>query len=312
MQATKRRSLSLLLLILASIVANEGYADTPPAVDNATRPGPTIDIPAGNKDRGIRLNLRAQRTSGSMQVRLKAPGNGTQTVVQCSVENTHPDRWCDVTLELDIETDKPFAAHAEYDGGQVEDAKITLIEAASNHHYGDNIQLNYDRDLRLKAIVDDDTCVAAILYGNDVVATGEAIGEFSATFESTSHEFVDTIANWKAPSDGHELSPDGKTLTLTGNFHLNTICGDVEAVVNYTVINNHVIRKTISFRHIQGPELFYSVDSFIASEQADQFFSWANFNRTQDGWLAILRYSKTAGNRFLPLVIELATGLSAL
>ena len=277
-----KRHAMLLLLLLAST----GNANTAPAAESSNTRGPGISIPAGNKDRGIRLTCSAKKPTGSMGIVLMAPGNGAQTAAKCAVENTYADRWCHVTLELGIETDEGLTAYAEHELGEVKDIKLTLIDAAANPHYGDHVRLNYDRDLRLKPIVSEDSCVAGIVYGDNVVATGEKIGEFTATFESTSHEFVDTISNWKAQPEDYTVSPDGKTMTLTGDFHLNSTNGQVAATIEYAVINNHVIKKTIAFKHLRGPELFYSVDAFIASDKAEEFFSWANYHRTDDAWLA--------------------------
>lgn len=248
--------------------------------------GPDIGIPAGNKDRGVRLTLKARIPSGSMNIFLKAPGNGSQIIAKGTVGNTYSDKWCDVAMELGVETDHALKAYVEYDRGEVEDIKLCLIDAAGNHAYGDTIHLNYDRDLRLKPLIHNGGCSAGIMYADQLIAGGEKNGEFSAVFESTSHEFIDTISEWKAAPEDGIISKDGKALTLSGTVHLNNICGEIKILVVYEVINNHVIKKTVTFDHLQGPEIFHSMDSFIESDKADDFFSWSTFSRAGDAWLA--------------------------
>ena len=276
----------LFILLITSVSLAETTGRDEMMLSSDLNERSAIKVPAGNKDRGVRLTLKARNPAGSMDIALKIPGNGAQTEAQCTVKNTYANKWCDVALELPITTDDALEAFAKIDPGEVKDVKAFLIEAAANVHYGDHINVNYDRDLRLKPMINDGSCTAGIVYGDEVVAVGDPIGEFTATFESTSHEFVDTISNWKAGTDGYTVSDDGKTMTLTGKFHLNSICGEIEAVVKYEAINNHVIKKTITFNHKKGPEIFYSVDTFIASDKADGFFSWGNFDRTEDAWLA--------------------------
>lgn len=249
--------------------------------------GPIVTIPAGNRGRGVRLTLAARKPSGSMRIRLRISKSGVDTSeVECTVRNTYADRWCQVGLELELKTDEETQARVDFEAGEVDDIRLSLIEAAANSHYGDNITLDYDRDLRLRKIErKDGTSVAGIVYGDTVVASGECFGEFSARFESTSREYKDCVLEWGGMECA--VSEDGKKMTMSGAAVLKRICAQIGVKVEYEVVNAHVIKKTIGLTHLRGPNLLHSLESRLSGEPSvDSFWSWRVGNHTQDAWLA--------------------------
>jgi len=99
-----------------------------------------------------------------------------------------------------------------------------------------------------------------VLYGNNIVIGDAAIGEFNLVIENDDRSFADTILNWKA---NHAETING-AIKLSGSYYSQTLITYVAIAVDYSIVNDHVIKKEISLEQNNIPLLFYQLETRIS------------------------------------------------
>ena len=103
-----------------------------------------------------------------------------------------------------------------------------------------------------------------ILYRGQVIARHHKGGEFSAVFQDSERSLEDRIDDWKATS----WKGDRTRITLTGEAHLSNLRTTVFADVQYEVINQQVVKKTIQLRQADMYVLLYQLTNRLEPEAA--------------------------------------------
>lgn len=105
----------------------------------------------------------------------------------------------------------------------------------------------------------------AIAYGSREVATNDVNGEFNLVIENADRSIRDTIHHWKA-SGAVEYS-DG--ILLSGQVYLEKMMTLISIEVDYTIINDRVIKKEISLEQNNIPLLFYQLENKLSPSDHD-------------------------------------------
>ncbi len=103
-----------------------------------------------------------------------------------------------------------------------------------------------------------------ILYGSKKASTGLASGEFTLLIENADHSISDTLSNWKAGSA--ITSSDG--IQLSGEYYLEKLMTFITIGVNYSIVNDHLIKKEISLEQNNIPLLFFQLENKLSPYEA--------------------------------------------
>lgn len=93
-------------------------------------------------------------------------------------------------------------------------------------------------------------------YGNKTVATNKVNGEFNLVIENDDRSISDTLYNWKATRA--EENSDG--IKLSGRYYLENLMTTISIEVDYTLVNEYLIKKEISLEQNNIPLLFYQLE----------------------------------------------------
>jgi hypothetical protein len=115
---------------------------------------------------------------------------------------------------------------------------------------------------------DEDGYDMQILYGNKVAATNEVNGEFMMIIENDDRSLTDTLAHWKAQRV--EKNIDG--MKLSGDYYLKELMTWVKIEVNYTIINEFVVKKEISLEQNNIPLLFFQLENKLSPADTNASF----------------------------------------
>ncbi|MBN2347802.1 MAG: hypothetical protein JXJ22_03130 [Bacteroidales bacterium] len=99
-----------------------------------------------------------------------------------------------------------------------------------------------------------------VLYGNKKVVSNEAFGEFNLIIENEDRSISDTLNNWKA----NQAEEKGGAIKLTGQYYSKDLMTDITIEVNYSILNDHVIKKGISLEQNNIPLLFYQLETKLS------------------------------------------------
>lgn len=99
-----------------------------------------------------------------------------------------------------------------------------------------------------------------IMYGMKKVATNTINGEFNLIIENADRSISDSIFNWKA---GHAEEYKNR-IKLSGKSYLNKFMTQVSIEIDYSIVNDHVIKKVISLEQNNIPLLFYQLENKVS------------------------------------------------
>jgi len=111
-----------------------------------------------------------------------------------------------------------------------------------------------------------------VLYGNKKVATNEVNGEFNLIIENTDRSISDTLHNWKAKQA--EENSDG--IKLSGQYYQKDLMTYITIEVDYSIVNDYVIKKEINLEQNNIPLLFYQLENKLTP--ADEPVSYWSFD----------------------------------
>jgi len=104
----------------------------------------------------------------------------------------------------------------------------------------------------------------ALLFRGQVIARHHHGGEFSAVFQNSERSLEDRVNDWKATS----WKGNPGRLTLTGEIQLANLRTTVVAHVDYEVINQHVVKKTIELRQADVFTVLYKLTNCLEPDVA--------------------------------------------
>ncbi|MFO7668715.1 MAG: hypothetical protein R6W31_03565 [Bacteroidales bacterium] len=96
-----------------------------------------------------------------------------------------------------------------------------------------------------------------IRYGNRKVSTNKVNGEFNLIIENADRSHSDTIYNWKASRAIESFNG----IKLSGQYYLENLMTFISIEVDYSIVNDFLIRKTISLEQSNIPLLFYQLET---------------------------------------------------
>jgi hypothetical protein len=111
-----------------------------------------------------------------------------------------------------------------------------------------------------------------VLYGNKKVISNDVMGEFNLIIENDDRSISDTLCNWKAKQA--EESGDG--IKLTGQYYQKDLMTYITIEVDYSIVNDNVIKKEINLEQNNIPLLFYQLENKLTP--ADEPVSYWSFN----------------------------------
>jgi hypothetical protein len=169
--------------------------------------------------------------------------------------------------------------------------------------------LSFAGDTSLKVIGDNnDGYSVIILYKNKPLLRHNNGGEFTAVFENEDRSIKASLENWKASrweGDSNNVTLYSEDLAgFKGQLHksnesqgavggtaeglrgwtveranLKSLYTNVNVKINYTVVNDSVVRKTITFFQTDNPVLFYRINNRLeAIETPESYWSFENEN----------------------------------
>ena len=111
-----------------------------------------------------------------------------------------------------------------------------------------------------------------VLYGNKKVISNDATGEFNLIIENDDRSISDTLCNWKAK----QAEENGGVIKLTGQYYQKDLMTYINVEVDYSIVNDNVIKKEISLEQNNIPLLFYQLENKLTP--ADEPVSYWSFD----------------------------------
>jgi hypothetical protein len=99
-----------------------------------------------------------------------------------------------------------------------------------------------------------------VLYGNKKVIGNEAIGEFNLIIENDDRSISDTLYNWKA----RQAEENSGAIKLTGQYYQKDLMTYITIEVDYSIVNDNVIKKEINLEQNNIPLLFYQLENKLS------------------------------------------------
>jgi hypothetical protein len=98
-----------------------------------------------------------------------------------------------------------------------------------------------------------------VLYGNKKIIDNESFGEFNLIIENDDRSISDTLYNWK-PDLAENID---SAIKLTGQYYSKDLMTHITIEIDYSVVNEHVIKKEIRLEQNNIPLLFYQLGTEI-------------------------------------------------
>ncbi|MBN2763619.1 MAG: hypothetical protein JXR41_11050 [Bacteroidales bacterium] len=105
-----------------------------------------------------------------------------------------------------------------------------------------------------------DGYVVSIQYGGNVITDTGVTGEFDMVVENADRSFTDTIHHWKA----QHAEKNNDEIKLTGRYYLEEVMTWISVEVDYSLINDHAIKKEIRLEQSNIPLLFYQIENKLS------------------------------------------------
>jgi hypothetical protein len=102
-----------------------------------------------------------------------------------------------------------------------------------------------------------------ILSGTRIVATNKLSGEVNLIIENDDRSVTDTIYYWKA----FRAEEYSKGIKLSGQCYLANLMTSISIEVNYTIVNEYLIKKEISLEQNNIPLLFYQLENRLSPNE---------------------------------------------
>ncbi|MFH0758901.1 MAG: hypothetical protein V2B15_16550 [Bacteroidota bacterium] len=128
-----------------------------------------------------------------------------------------------------------------------------------------------------------------IRYGNTTVATNKVNGEFNLLIENDDRSILDTLSNWKA----FRAKENSDGIKLSGEYFLENLMTSISIEVDYTIVNDYLIKKEISLEQNNIPLLFYQLEHKLSP--GDQHVSYWSFDHLNHQGGAIREVYPAAG-----------------
>ncbi len=106
----------------------------------------------------------------------------------------------------------------------------------------------------------EDGYAVQIQYGGKIITDNTINGEFNLIVENADRSFTDTIHNWKAQYAGKNSGG----IELTGRYYLKDLMTWISVEVDYSIINDNVIKKEILLEQNNIPLLFYQTENRLS------------------------------------------------
>lgn len=107
-----------------------------------------------------------------------------------------------------------------------------------------------------------------ILYGDKIVSNNDLYGEFNLIVQNGDRSLTDTIFKWKA----QRAEKHNNVIILSGDYYLKGLMTWMAIRINYTIVNEFVIKKEIYLEQRNIPLLFYQLENKLTPVDSNSSF----------------------------------------